>query len=227
MKRIVSVAAVFSVLFTPLAHGGKPSADTQVISVLNDVANTITGTLFDIRSDGQGSYASTTDGGILSIFQGYGGDWEFSTLGTRQAPPVRTVTFNFADPVTPGIVPPFGKLAVAPTRFIIKCSGEGVTIPAMTQGQQVACLMATTLVISATTYKIGMGGDTGTDKVLVTCLSTSNSKCVQWTIATLIPSRKNLGRLYRSGKAGTLEPLGEFWFTFCFKVALPGYLATP
>jgi hypothetical protein len=216
------MAAVLSSLFIPLAHGGKPNPDTQVISVLNDVADTLTGAFYDIRSDGQGIYPITADASVLSIFQSYGGDWEFSTLGTRQAPPTRGVTFNFSDPVTPGTVPPFGRLSVAPTRFIVKCSREGVSIPAMAQSQQVACLMATTLVVSGTTYKIGMGGDTGTDKVLVSCISASGSKCVQWTITS-----KNLGRLCRTGKAGTLDPLGEFWFSLSFKVALPGYLTTP
>jgi hypothetical protein len=225
MKKIASVTTVLMLLLNPLAHSAKPAPDTQVISVLNDVADPVNGTLYDIRSDGHGSYASTTDGSVLSIFQGYGGDWEFSTLGTRQAP-TRFVTFNFSDPVTPGTIPPFGTLAVAPTRFIVKCGVEGVSIPAMTQGQQVACLMATTLLVSGTTYKIGMGGDTGTDKVLVTCVGASGGKCVQWSITTLVPGSKNLGRLYRTGKAGALEPLGEFRFSLSFKVALPGYLTT-
>jgi hypothetical protein len=209
------------------AHGAKPNPDTQAISVLNDVANPLTGALYDIRSDGRGSYASTSDGSVLSIFQGYGGDWEFSTLGSRQVPPTRSVTFNFSDPVNAGTVPPFGIFALAPTRFIVKCGVEGISIPTMVEGQQVACLMATTLVVSEITYKVAMGGDVGTDKVLVTCVGASSGKCVQWTITPLAPGGKNLGRLYKTGKAGALTPLGEYWLSLSFKVALPGYLGTP
>jgi hypothetical protein len=227
--------ALFLVLLclVPASQAAKPGAgpvDTPVISVLND-NDPLFGTT-GIRSDGQGSY--TNSGSVLSILQaggnnGLSGDWELNTQGAAKVPATRSITFDFSDPVTPGNTPPFGNLATVPGRIIAKPTSEFVSMPAMTVGQQVAAPMALNLTVAGQRYDIGMGGSTvsGTDKVTVTCVTASAGNCVQWTVTTLVSGRKNVGRLVKHSNGGKLVTVGDYNFSFSFKVAMPGFLTTP
>lgn len=186
---------------------------------------------YRIQSDLLGPYENNIDA-VESIIQTsfQPGDWIVNTLSSAR----RKLLLDFRDPVTDTTIPPF-MYALVPTRIIVKGHATSPTSFGQMTGLGTTFLapMYTRFQFSGKTYHVTMdhAPSNGTDYVLVTCtgvvdpLNPATSKCNQWRIEPSVTQadgqRKNIARLIRDGKAGSVEFLGDFYMSFAFSVNNP------
>jgi hypothetical protein len=186
---------------------------------------------YRIQSDLLGPYKNGIDA-VESIIQTsfQPGDWIVNTLSSAK----RSLLLDLRDPVTTTATLPFS-YAQVPTRIIVKGHLTSATSFGQMTGLGTTFLapMYVRFEFARSTYHLTMDHDpsNGTDYVLVTCtgvvdpLNPATSRCNQWRIEPSVTQadgqRKNIARLVRDGKAGSVDTLGDFYMSFTFSVNNP------
>lgn len=226
---LTSVVALFFFFALP-ALAGKPGNVPEVI-VVSTVAGT--GVLADptivnyrLQSDLLGDYYHGV-GQVVSHLQAGpigsgGGDYEMDTSGST----VRKLTLDLREPADANANPPFA-YSTLPARIIVKCH---LVSPASIGGMRglnstLVCLMNVSFALGKDSYVLTMnrGAYPDVNDALVTCTEVSgdpadpNAPCTAWTVdpsVTDSTGARNLARLVRSLKGGTLEDRGRFYMRF-------------
>lgn len=234
MKKII----LLMILFVISAQAVVTTAqDVPVSSTIQNAdpnnVDPVTGLAKDyrIKSDGRGVYLNKVDS-VVSIIQGIG-DWELNT----QSSSVRKVFVDLRDPVLDSMLnggqtpnAPF-QTTTAPTRFISKCTQQGLKMQNLLPGSSVLCPLAISVKYSGSTYAIRLHPDNQNyvaDWVQWTCLLTNSSgKCNSWemTPSTIYDGeRKARGQLLKitTSNGKTVETkLGVFYFSFKVNLTNP------
>lgn len=221
-RRIVSALLVvgMSIIatgWTTFAQGkGKPApANVSVTSDVHDGSDT---TLFQLRSDSLGPYATAE--GVVSQIYGTSGDWELDLSG--QSVRVIDLTLTTTDG-SPSAVPS-GRYNA---RLISRCFASDGTITGYLQisegGANSRCAMRVNFSSGGTSYSLVMSPlYAGTSWVTVSCPvdADSNTTCEHWAVAPDPSTPMPVASLYKTVRSKDVL-VGSYVLTFALDVTAP------
>jgi hypothetical protein len=219
-------------LMLPAGAKGKPASDTAVTTTIDGLGVDTLPTL-RIQSDQAGAYKNSSS--LQSILQASLGDWVLDMLNYASSPQ-RRVLIDLRDPV-PGSGPnggapsaPFTYQMVR-TRFISKCSQNGIDMRTMQPNNLYPCDLAVAFDdASGVRYRLAMNPNNfaETNWVQITCVATdANAKCNQWrmepSVTQLNGERKNVTKLLKVATKPNQadQDMGDFYLSFTMHVTNP------
>jgi hypothetical protein len=238
-KHVPTIALLMMLAATGLVYragaSGKPPTDTPVTATIDGLGVDTLPTL-RIQSDQAGSYKNSSS--LQSILQASLGDWELDMLNFTSSPQ-RKALIDLRDAV-PGSGPN-GSAPINPlgtngyqqvrTRFIAKCSQNGIDMRTMQTNIVYPCDMAVAFDdASGVRYRLAENpiNFSETNWVQITCVATDvNAKCNQWkvepSVTQLNGERKNVAKLLKVATKPhqSDQDMGDFYLSFTIHVTNP------
>jgi hypothetical protein len=213
---------------TPIAQGGKGTADVVVTSTLDTAGDIVSSNNYRIQGDGLGSYFNGGSS-VSSILQSPSGDWVLDTTSSK----TRTVLIDLRAPVLNSGAQQIFAYENLPMRVIVKCH-EAIagSFPAMKLNQTLSCPTGIAFTYAGIQYGLIMSSgpnsdidyaETNNPQVTCTAVNSTTNQCVGWTIAPIRQaggSVENIARLRKPVRGGYAN-LGDFYLTFRFDVTNP------
>ncbi|HEY6242842.1 MAG TPA: hypothetical protein VIX17_02780 [Pyrinomonadaceae bacterium] len=228
-------------LITRTVNAKSPTApakcyDAPVTSVLNLTGDITQSTNYRVEGDGLGPYFNGVDS-VSSIIQGANctsgvwGDWELDASNS----PTRKFLIDLRQPVPNTGAQQIFAYQYVPARVIVMCGGYAIAggFPALSLNQTVSCAAFVRFAYGSNSYRLAMTSGPNvqtnypeTNNVLVSCTATSssNGKCIAWTVyPTTQPggSAQSIARLEDMTKGAKQTNLGDFYTSFLFNVTNP------